>query len=281
MQAGVYAATFLVTAGLTGLIWRLAGPERAGRFIGLAFTLAFLFAWAVLVAPGWHAFTTLGRLGHIVVGATIVGFVLDYWRPRRAVATALLIMFIAFVSWAEANGRVFVRPSTASALTFAALLLVGAGLAWCVERMTRAEVPLGTPSPAALVLLVFTALALAGVAMVAGQPSFGITGLVLAAAVAGFFPWAWITGTGLPAAMLCPAAAGLFALAWGIVDGSSATLPGVGLAALTLFADGTARRVPLPKARISAILYPSLVGGIALLPLGLAMMVTLAFRQPG
>ena len=42
---------------------------------------------------------------------------------------------------------------------------------------------------------------------------------------------------------------------------------------LILFADGTARRVPLPKARISAILYPLILAGIAALPLALAVLV--------
>jgi hypothetical protein len=126
-----------------------------------------------------------------------------------------------------------------------------------------------------------TALALAAVALVNGQPSFGLTGLVLATTVAGFFPWTWVTRAALPAALLCPAAAALFALAWGIVDGSPASLPAVGLAALALFADGTARRVPLPNARVSAVLYPILVASIALLPMAVAVAVMLALRQSG
>src|SRR5207248_2489350 len=102
--------------------------------------------------------------------------------------------------------------------------------------LTEADVPIGTPGPSALILLIITALALAAVAYVSRQAPFGTTALVLAATVAGFFPWIWMTGSALPAAMVCPAAAGLFALAWGIADGTTAALPGVGLAALALFA---------------------------------------------
>jgi hypothetical protein len=281
MHAGIYAATFLVTAGLTGLIWRLAGAERAPRFIGLAFTVAFLFAWAVLVSPGWRAYDALGRLGHIVFGATIVGFIFDYLRPPRLVGIALLALFIVGVAWTEATGALFVRPDKTGVIIFIVLVLLGAALAWRVDRAIQAEVPVGQPGPGALILLIMTALALAAVGYVSRQASFGTTGIVLAATAAGFFPWIWMTGSNLPAAMLCPAAAGLFALAWGIADGTTAALPGVGLAALALFADGTARRVPLPKAGVSAILHPLLLASMALLPLALAVAVTLALRQPG
>ena len=43
---------------------------------------------------------------------------------------------------------------------------------------------------------------------------------------------------------------------------------------LILFAEGTAERVPLPKARISAILYPLVLAGVAALPAALAVLVT-------
>lgn len=281
MHAGAYAAIFLVTAGLTGLIWRLAGAERAPRFIGLAFPAAFLFAWAVLVAPGWRAYDALGRLGHIVFGATIVGFIFDYLRPPRPLAIALLALFIAGVAWTEATGALFARPGTTGVIIFIALALLGAALAWRVDRMVEVEVPVGTPGPTALILLIVTAFALAAVGYVSRQPSFGTTGMVLALTVAGFFPWVWMTGSTLPAAMLCPAAAGLFALAWGIADGTTAALAGVGLAVLALFADGTAKRVPLPKAGVTAFLHPLLVAGMALLPLALAVAVTLALRPAG
>lgn len=279
MHAGVYATTFLVVAGWTGLTWRLVGPERAGRFIGAAFGLLFLIAWAVVVAPGWRALDALGRVGHIVLGASILGLVFDCWRPPRVIALPLLVIFIAGVSWAEANGRLLTLPDTAGALRFIALALVGAVLAWRVENMTRAATPFGTPGPSVLMMLMMAALALATVAWTDGHEPFAATCLVLAVAIAGFLPWAWVTNGSVPWAVLCPAAAGLFASAWGIVDTSSAALPGVCLAALTLFADGTARRIPMPQARVAVILYPLLVGVMALLPLALAMAVTAALRR--
>jgi hypothetical protein len=73
--------------------------------------------------------------------------------------------------------------------------------------------------------------------------------------------------------------AALFATAWALVSATVAALPGVILAALVLFADGTARRVPLPRAGISAILYPLILVGMALLPVVLAVAVTVALRH--
>ena len=57
-------------------------------------------------------------------------------------------------------------------------------------------------------------------------------------------------------------------------NASTGVLAGLVILTLMLFAEGTARRVRLPKARISVLLYPLILAGIAALPLALAALVT-------
>ena len=124
-----------------------------------------------------------------------------------------------------------------------------------------------------------TAMSLTAVAAVAGDGQLASTGLILAMALGGYLTWIWISGTPLAAAAICPAAAGLFALAWALTGDEPALLPGVTLSALILFADGTARRAPLPHAGISVVLYPAVHVGVALLPLALAAVLTAALQR--
>ncbi|TAL02402.1 MAG: hypothetical protein EPO08_07150 [Rhodospirillaceae bacterium] len=282
-SAGVYAVPFAVTLGMTGLVRWVAGAERAGQFVGLALPLGFLVAWAVIVAPGWHAYDSLGRIGHVVFGAALAGFALDFWRPRRGFAIAILLAFVAGSSWAEANGGLWpqARPDAAVLLSLVVSAVLGAALAWRIDRLQDADVPTGAPGAAILVLLMMIALTFAAIAAVSTDAALQATGLLLALAIAGYLTWIWITGAPLPAAAVCPAAAGLFALAWALVARDAATIPGLALAGLILFADGTARRVPLPRARISGLLYPLILAGVALLPMVLAAAVTLGLRRGG
>jgi hypothetical protein len=280
-SAGVYAAAFVAVVALTGIVRWAAGVERMPRFVGIAFPLGFLPAWAAATAHGWHAFDELGRIGHIVMGAAVIGLALDYWRPPRAFAIAVVAGFAVICAWAEANNGLWPNALDGRfALRFAVLIVAGLGLAWRIDRLAGSDVASGTPAAAAIILLAMLACALATVGAASGMPLLRETGLLAALAMFGFLPWLWTSRAPLPVAMALPAAAALFALAWAIVATAPAALPGVALAALILFADGTARRVPLPKAGISAILYPALLVGMASLPLILAAAVTAVTRSP-
>lgn len=279
----LYAVPFVLTLVLTAVVRWSAGAERAVKCVGVALPLGFLVGWAIVVAPGWHAYDAIGRLGHIVLGAAIVGLVLDVWQPRRLFVMPILFIVIVGIAWAEANGGLMprMRPDGTVLAGFVAMTAAGCGLAWRLWKLSAADIPMGTPAAATLVLLVMLALALAAVAAGFGQDALRATGLVLALAFAAYLPWTWMTGLPLPAAALCPAAAGVLALAWALAERSHATLPGIALASLVLFADGTARRVPLPRAGVSALIYPLSLAGIALLPLLLAWAVTIALHLAG
>ena len=281
LTSAVYLAPLAITFALTGLVRWVAGPPRAERFVGLALPLGFLIAWAVIVAPGWHAYDALGRIGHVVLGAALVGFALDFWRPRRWYAMTILLVLIVGSSWAEANGGLWpqARPDMAVLLRLAASVAAGIVLAWRIDRLRMTDVPMGDPGTATLVLLMMTALACAAMAAVSHDGALRASAVLLALATAGYLPWSLMTGAPLSAAAVCPAAAGLFALAWALLAHDGAAIPGVILASLILFADGTARRVPLPRARVSGVLYPFVIAGVALLPLVLAVAVTLGLRR--
>jgi len=281
VSIGTYAAAFLITVGLSGLIQWLAGPERAPRYVGLAFSLAFLFMWTVVFADNWAPVDARSLVGHIVLGAAILGAALAYFRPSRAIAFPFVLVALLLAAWGAGTGHLWKVPPAHGLLRFAVLALVGAGLAWRVERIATTDVPVGVPGPTTLVILLMTSLALAAVASTSGQTPLVVSGLLLAAAVAGYIPLALVTKAPLSAAMLCPAVAGIFGVAWGIVAGNAAAVPGVALVGLILFADGTARRVPLPKAGVSAILYPLIVAGVSVLPLALAVAVTVALYHAG
>jgi len=280
-SAGVYAVPLVMTLGAGGLIQWIAARERAAQFLGLALPLGFLLGWAVAVGPGWRAFDAFGRIGHIVFGAALLGFALDFWRPRHVFTITLLAIFIAGSSWAEANNGLW-PDGNLGVMVFArcAVSIVLAGvLAWRIDRLRVLEIPKGNPAAnptaAALIVLLMMAAALGAVAAAADEARLAATGAVLALAIAGYLPWAWHGERTLPLAALCPIGAGLFALIWAMVTTGPVLAPGIALAALILFADGTARRVPLPRARVSGLLYLLILGGIALLPLLLAVAVTM------
>jgi hypothetical protein len=279
----LYAVPFVLTLAVTGVVRLSAGAERAAKFASVALPLGFLMGWAIVVAPGWHAYDAVGRIGHMVLGAAVVGLALDVWQPRRALAVPVLLLFIVGSAWAEANGGLLprARPDGTVLAGFLAMIAAGCGLGWRLWRLSVTAVPVGTPSAAILVLLVMLALALAAVAAASGQDTLRATGLVLALALAAYLTWTWMTALPVPGAALVSAAAGLLAFAWALAERSAATLPGIALAALILFADGTARRIPLPRAGISSVIYPLVLAGIALLPLLLAWALTLTLHQGG
>jgi len=279
----LYAVPFVLTLALTAVVRWSTGAERASKFVGVALPLGFLMGWGIIVSPGWHAYDALGRLGHIVFGAALLGLALDVWQPRRVLALPILVAFILGTAWASANGGLLprMRPDGVVLAGLFVMTAAGCGLAWRLWRLSEADVPMGTPAAATLVLLVMLALALAAIGAAAGQDALRATGVVLALALAAYLPWTSLTGLSLPAAVLCPGAAGLLALAWALVERSALTLPGVALAALILFAEGTARRVPLPRAGISVFIYPLALAAIAVLPLILAVALTLALHRVG
>ena len=70
--------------------------------------------WSLLLTPGWRAFDALGRLGHIVFGAAILGFGLAYLQPPRMVMFPLVLAFVLGGVIAGISGAVCALARNAS-----------------------------------------------------------------------------------------------------------------------------------------------------------------------
>jgi hypothetical protein len=273
---------FVIAGGL-----RLAlGADRSARFVGLAVPLAFLLSWAAIVHPGWLAYDAVGRIGHIVSGAMVLGAVLDVFPLHRAVVLALGTVFLAACAWAEFEGGFWPghMPSVANLLIFAGLIALAGGVLWRIDALRRREQPHLASSRAALIQLVMLALSLAAVSAASADAPLRAGALILAAALGGFlvvtFVFTAIRDLALPTVIVLTSAATLLAIAWALCERTPRAIAGVALSGLILFAEGTVRRIPLPKAGISRILYPLLLGLVGLAPLALATAITVALRAP-
>src|SRR5262249_52711415 len=124
-----------------------------------------------------------------------------------------------------------------------------------------------------LVTTAMLALAAAAVAAVAHDVPLSVTALMLALSVAAYGVIAALIPLPVGDAIVLGAGTTLLAIVWALASAHPAVRPALLLLPLMLFADGTARRVPLPKARISALLFPAVLAGVAGLSLILAAAV--------
>ena len=255
-----------------------AGVERAARFGGLALPVAFLIGWALIVKPGWFAYDALGRIGHIVLGAALVGLVCDAWLKGRVFLTVGALCVLVVSAWAEVNGGVspLRAPSLPMAAAFAAAVGIGGIALWRFDRLRTAEHAHMPPGGVWLIVSVMTTLSLLAVAAAAGDQPLRLTAAVLTAALVGCGIWSWLSRQDVVgAAVALSAAMAQMAIAWALFERSPFAGVGLVLTGLILFADGTASRVPLPKAGISRFLAPLVLAGIAVIPLALGAIVTL------
>ncbi len=268
---------FAISAGI-----RLgAGPERAARFGGLALPIAFLVGWGLIVKPGWFAHDALGRVGHIVLGAMLVGLVCDAWLTRRGFLVIGALGALIVSAWAEVNGGVMPRqmPSLAMLVEFALAAAIGVLVLWRLDRLRTTAHPFMPPVGVWLVVSVMAALSLLAVAAAADDRPLRLSAAVLTAALLGAGLWSWLSRQEVVGATVALSAAmAQLAIAWALFERSPFTGGGLVLTGLILFADGTANRIPLPKAGISRLLAPLVLAGVATIPLGLGAILTLVMH---
>jgi hypothetical protein len=265
----MYLAALLVTLALAGGIRFFYGPERGARIAGVAVPVGFLLVWAVSLRPGWMPGDDLSRLGHITLGAGLVGLVLDLAGARRLWAALAAGVVILISTWASLNGSLIAH----SPLTFeaAAATLVLAVIAFMILARLDAGRSRGAT---ALVLLAVAAFGLSAMAGVVGDARIGASGVILALAVLAYAALQAVVTVAVGDAIILGGGATLLGLAWALAHGHPAARLGLLLVPFMFFAEGTAQRVPLPKARISAILYPLVLAAVAALPVALALLVT-------
>ena len=258
---------FVLTLLFAGGIRLGLGPERGARAAGASVVLAFLIAWGVLWHPGWFPSGPFPRIGHIAFGALLVGTLVDVVLRRR-IASLIGAMGVVLVSaWASTTGTLHPMPLTPHVATLVALYSAIALLVlWRLDRMRQSDISV-------LVVLAMLAFALAALGAVVHDDPLAWTGFMLGLAV---IAYALIGSTlALPVgdAVILGAGATTLAIAFALAALHPSVRLGLLLVPLILFAEGTARRVPLPKARISVFLYPLLLAGVCVLPLVLATFV--------
>lgn len=263
-----YITPFALTLLVGGAIRLFGGAGRGARAAGAGAMISFALVWVILVRPSWAPVNDLARLGHIALGATIVGLVLDLLAPRRfwAAAAAGVVLLVSAIG--SVTGKMAL-PGGVGLGGWAGVALL-AGVAFLVLARLDALKGKGMTS----VLLMAAALAGVGaMARVAGDSSLAATGLMLASAVLAFGVLQVAFGLPLGDSLLLGGGAALFALAWALGHGQPEARLALLLLPLIFFAEGTANRVPLPQARVSAFLYPLVLTGLAALPVALAVLV--------
>jgi hypothetical protein len=263
--------TLLLPSALTVVLafaLHLFAKERAQRVGLLPVALSVLGCWAFVVRPGWVPVDDVRRVVHIAVGAALLGLALDAVQPHRIVTAILAAGFLVGSAFASVTGLVV--PDGPVSMDDA--LMTGALAATAFLVLARFDA-MRERALSLTVLLTVVALGLTALAAIAGDETLTDLALVLAASLAGYLLFVALTGAPAGDGLVLVSGAPILAIVWALAR----TYPDMRLALiclpLVLFAEATALRVPLPSARISALLYPVILGGLVSLPLALAALI--------
>jgi hypothetical protein len=259
-------------ASIVIVVVRLAaGLERGARLAGIGVPLALIAALFFVAGFGWTATGPLNRTGHILIGATVVGAVLAALQPAKALRWGVLIVFVLGCGWASAlNGLL---PKVAPTLWQLVLVLVLA-LLWLgmIVRFAASN----THKPTTLVVLIAVGVGLAVVASIAGDAQLMAIALSVVAALFALAIFAIVLKIEVGEAALVPVAAIVVAMAWALSQRHPEAVIGLSVLILVLFAERTARRVPLPKSGIAAYLYMGVLAACCAIPIVIAAILVSA-----
>ena len=259
---------FALTLVFTGAIRLGLGAERGARLAGGAVVGGFLLAWAIVWRPGWMPAEPFARIGHIALGALLMGLVLDAFIRRKFATIIGAVLVVAVSAMASVTGTLRPRlPLSGDDLLLTGLLVILALAA--LARLDR----LRSDTTVVLVITAMVALAVSAVGAMAHDLPLSVTALMLALSLAAYGLMAALIPLPVGDSIVLGAGATVLAIIWALAATHPAARPALVLLPLILFADGTARRVPLPKARISGLLFPLVLTGVAALPLVLAVLV--------
>lgn len=264
------ALTFLLAMAL-----HLFAKEKAGRVALLPAAAGVLVGWIFIVRPGWVPVDDVRRVVHIGLGAALLGLALDAVRPHRfltAILAAGFVLGCAFASVTGAlapSGSISARDGILTAALAVAAFLTLARLDGMRER-----------SLGLVILLTLVAFGLSVLGAIAQDAALAGLALVLAAALAGYLAFVVITGAGASAGLILVAGVPMMAIVWALAQRHPDMRLALLCLPLVLFAEATAQRVPLPAARISALLYPVVLAGLVSLPLALAALISFVTSSP-
>lgn len=264
----MYLVPFVATLVFAGAIRGFGGPERGARAASVAVVLGFVVSWGFFLKPGWIPTGDFSRIGHIAFGAALVGLALDLISPRRFWAAIAGAVVILVSTWASVNGALSV--SAPIPLEVGALVAGLAVVAFLIIARLDAARARGVTT---LVLLVIAALGVSLMARVAAAPDLAASGLMLALAVVAYSLLQAVIMLPVGDAVVWGAGCALLAIVWALAQARPDIRLALLLLPLIFFAEGTAQRVPLPAARVSALLYPLVLAGLSALPLALAVLL--------
>ena len=265
----------ILTALIAGVLRAAGGAERGPSIAGFAVAGGFIVSWGFLLTPGWGPVESFGRIGHIAGGAALAGLVLDFFGPKRfwAAVVAGIVIFVS--TWANLNNG-FAVAGGLSAIKAVSFLILAAGALIVIARLDQ----LRDQRAVSYVTIVMVALSLSAQAAIVGDTDVSVTALILALCVGSYALFQTFVPVFLGDSVLLGAGAALLAIAWTLAERDPSTRIGLILVPLILFADGTAKHVPLPNARISSILYPIILACVAGLPLALGALITFVMYGP-
>ncbi len=268
-SALVYLVPLLLTPVIAGAIRMFGGPERGARAAGVAVTFVFAVAWVLIVRPAWAPVDDISRIGHIGLGASVLGLLLDLIGARRfliAVATAGTVLVCAWGSYTDT----LALPTLDGPLSPVAVLAAVAFVILMRLDTVKSE------GMSTLILLAMAALGISFMAQVVEDATLATSALLLALAVLGYTLPQSIAALPVGSSIILGGGSILLAVTWALAHNHPETRFALLLVPMIFFAEGTAKRVPLPEARISTLLYPLLLAVLAALPLVLAVLVTYA-----
>lgn len=265
----------LLTISAAAAIRAAGGAERGARIAGASIAVGFLSSWFFLLSPGWMPVGAFERIGHIVIGAALVGLLLDLLSPKRFWSALAASVVILASTWASLNDGL--TPSESLSPTMAGGLVALFVIAFLfIARLDQIR----EQQAVSFVTMCMVALALIVQAALVGDRDIAVTALLLLMTIGAFALTQLFVPVVLGDGVILSVGAALLAIAWVLVERDPSVQIGMALIPLILFADGTAKRVPLPAARISTVLYPLVLAGIAALPLGLGALITFVMYGP-
>jgi hypothetical protein len=265
-QITAFGVALILTLGLRLGLKTGRGQHYAGLGVGLGFMVAI----SLVAGFSWGGYGPIDRIGHIALGGVLVGLALDNV-PMTWGRWALLTIFSFGCAWASAlNGLTPADPPTALQLGLVGVL----GAVWLGLVVRLSNLSPHKPSIFVVLLAVMTGLAVLGVITrdeVLTQISLCLLAAVFALAVASV-----IFSIELNYATMVPVAASIIAIAWGLSQRQPQTVVGLPVLALILFAERTARRIPMPKGGVATYLYLAVLMGCCVIPIIIAALLVSA-----
>ena len=265
-----YLIPFGVALAAAGVLRLVTGPDRGAHIAGISILIGFAAAWNWLLLMPWIPYDTLSRVVHIAIGGFMAGLALDLMQLRRTWAVAIIIVFALGCVWATISGALLGAPPDEAGgwLRFGLYILVWLGLFARLNTLKQ-------EGPTALVTVLMLAMGLGLIGQMSGEGAIAAAAYCLAAALTGYLVLVWALALAIGDAVVLGGGGAVLGLAMALAEpDSTASAVALLFLLLVLFADGTAKRLPLGPSALRPALYPLALIGVAILPVSMAAIIS-------